>query len=66
MAGVVRAAIEQMQGAGADVVEVDVPGLDSLLEGASLIHPEFKFAFMDYLAATSTTSPPSARSAGKR
>lgn len=49
---VVRAALEQMRQLGAEIVEVDVPGLDSLLHGSSVITYEFKFDFIDYLAAT--------------
>ena len=45
-----RDALDEMAGLGAAVVDVTIPGLDSLLQGASLIHLEFKFDLMDYLA----------------
>jgi len=49
---VVRAALEQMQELGAEIIEIEIPGLDTLLRGSSLIGLEFKFDFIDYLAAT--------------
>jgi Asp-tRNA(Asn)/Glu-tRNA(Gln) amidotransferase A subunit family amidase len=49
---VVRAALEQMRELGAEIFEVEIPGLDSLLRGSSVIAYEFKFDFIDYLAAT--------------
>ncbi len=49
---VVRAALEQMQQLGAEIVEIDMPGLDTLLRGSSVIGFEFKFDFIDYLSAT--------------
>jgi Asp-tRNA(Asn)/Glu-tRNA(Gln) amidotransferase A subunit family amidase len=52
MGNVVRGAVEQMADAGADVSDVDIPNLDSLLSGSSVIAHEFKFDLMDYLAAT--------------
>ena len=49
---VVRQAIEQMKEAGAEIVEIEIPGLDSLVRGSSVITYEFKWDFIDYLAAT--------------
>ena len=49
---VVRAALDTMRARGAEVVETEIAGLDSLLEGTSLISWEFKFDLNDYLAAT--------------
>lgn len=49
---VVRAALDTLKIRGARVVEVEVPRLDSLLEGTSLIGHEFKWDLIDYLAAT--------------
>jgi amidase len=47
---VVNKALETMKKAGADTVDVVVPGLEDLLRDSSLINAEFKFAFADYLA----------------
>jgi amidase len=47
---VVRAALDTMKARGAEIVQVEVPRLDSLLEGSSLIGLEFKWDLMDYLA----------------
>lgn len=49
---VVRAALDSMQAAGAELIPVAIAALDSLLEGTSLISWEFKFDLNDYLAAT--------------
>ncbi len=51
-ARLVRAALQQMTDAGAEVIDVEVPGLDSILAGSSLIGHEFKWDLIDYLAAT--------------
>ena len=48
---VVRTAIEQMKKAGAEIVEVDVPGLEELLRDSSVIASEFKFDLAAFLAA---------------
>ncbi|MCH8812698.1 MAG: amidase, partial [Gemmatimonadetes bacterium] len=53
-ARMVRAALDSMSAAGAEVIDVEVPGLDSLLSGSSLIGLEFKWDLIDYLAATPT------------
>ncbi len=50
--GVVRAAIAQMFDAGADVIDVVIPGLDDLLSNSSVIAHEFKWDLIDYLTAT--------------
>src|SRR5262249_7067375 len=47
---VINGAIEIMKKAGAEVIDVNIPGLDDLLLNGSLINSEFKFAFADYLA----------------
>ena len=47
---VIRAALEEMEAAGAEVVDVTLPGLDSLLRNTGLIDLEFKFDLIDYLA----------------
>ena len=47
---VVRAAIEKMKARGAEVVDVAIPGLDSLINRASVIDYEFKFDLIDFLA----------------
>jgi Asp-tRNA(Asn)/Glu-tRNA(Gln) amidotransferase A subunit family amidase len=47
---VVRAALAEMDSLGAEVVDVTIPGLDSLLANTGLIDLEFKFDLMDYLA----------------
>jgi hypothetical protein len=48
----VRAALERMTELGAEVVDVEIPGLDSILSGSSMIGHEFKWDLIDYLAAT--------------
>jgi amidase len=47
----VRAGIDRMVELGADTVTVEIPGLDSLIEGSGLIGHEFKWDLIDYLAA---------------
>jgi amidase len=47
---IVRAAIDAMKRAGADVIEVTIPGLEEQLQGTSVINAEFKFDLIDYLA----------------
>jgi Asp-tRNA(Asn)/Glu-tRNA(Gln) amidotransferase A subunit family amidase len=49
-AALVRGALERMRALGADVRDITVPGLDTLVRGASVIDHEFKFDLMDYLA----------------
>ncbi len=47
---VVRAALAGMDSLGAEVVDVTIPDLDSLLANTGLIDLEFKFDLMDYLS----------------
>jgi amidase len=47
---IVRGAIDAMKKAGAEIVDVTIPGLDDQLNGSSVIAAEFKFDLMDYLA----------------
>ncbi|HET9984650.1 MAG TPA: amidase family protein [Longimicrobiales bacterium] len=47
---IVRAAIDSMKAHGAEVVDVAVPGLDSLVQRAGVIELEFRFDLKDYLA----------------
>ena len=51
-ARIVRAALDSMSEAGAEIIDVEIAGLDSLLAGSSLIGLEFKWDLIDYLAAT--------------
>ena len=48
----IREALERMSDAGAEVIDIEIPGLDSILSGSSLIGHEFKWDLIDYLAAT--------------
>jgi amidase len=59
VAKVVRAAVNEMKGDGADVVEVTIPDLTELLTdpggpGSLIIRQDFKFDFNAYLAARPT------------
>jgi Asp-tRNA(Asn)/Glu-tRNA(Gln) amidotransferase A subunit family amidase len=47
---VVRDAIGRMARLGADTVSVEIPGLDELSSGTSVLALEFKWDLMDYLA----------------
>jgi amidase len=47
---VVRAALDNMKARGAELVEVAIPGLDSLVAGAGVIDYEFKYDLIDFLA----------------
>ncbi|MEX2581644.1 MAG: amidase family protein [Gemmatimonadota bacterium] len=49
---IVEAALEEMRGAGAEIVEIEIPEFDELLGGTSVIDYEFKWNLLDYLAAT--------------
>ena len=51
---VVNEALEAMKKAGAETIDVVVPGLDDLLRDSSLINAEFKFDFADYLPRAET------------
>jgi amidase len=51
VASIVRAALERMKAAGAEVVDVAaIPGLDTLIQRAGVIDYEFKPDFDDFLA----------------
>ncbi len=45
----VRDAVRKFADIGASVVEVQMPGLDDLLQGTSVINAEFKFDLLDFL-----------------
>ncbi|RAK58408.1 amidase [Phenylobacterium hankyongense] len=47
---IVDRALDAMRAQGAEVVEVQVPGMDDLLKDSSVINYEFKFELADYLA----------------
>jgi amidase len=49
-ARVVRAAIDKMKARGAVAVDVAIPGLDSIVNRASVINYEFKYDLIDFLA----------------
>lgn len=49
--GIVRSALDAVKGLGADVIDIEIAGLDSQLDTSSLIRHEFKFDLADYLAA---------------
>ena len=51
-AQLVRAALDSMREAGAELIDIEIPGLDSILSESSLIGHEFKWDLIDYLAAT--------------
>jgi amidase len=53
--GLVREALERMSGAGAEIIDIEIPGLDSILSGSSMIAHEFKWDLIDYLAGTPGT-----------
>ena len=54
VAEVIRAALETLEGAGAEVVEVELPGVPDLLQGGSVVPVEFKFQLADYLRTPGT------------
>lgn len=51
---VVVKAIDQMKKEGAEVIDVDVPGLAELLRGSSVINMEFPSDFREFLASRGT------------
>jgi Asp-tRNA(Asn)/Glu-tRNA(Gln) amidotransferase A subunit family amidase len=51
VAAVVQKALDAMESLGAEVIDVDVPRLQELLQNTSLINAEFKFDLADFLAA---------------
>jgi amidase len=50
VASAVQKSIEALKQAGAELIDVSIPGLDELLRDSSLITAEFKFDLADYLA----------------
>ncbi|HEX3701908.1 MAG TPA: amidase family protein, partial [Vicinamibacterales bacterium] len=50
VSGIVHGALDAMQKQGAELVDVNLPGLEDLLNGSSVIDAEFKFDLMDFLA----------------
>ena len=50
-ARIVRAALASMKARGAEVIDVAIPGLDSVINRAGVIDYELKFDLMDYLAS---------------
>ncbi len=48
---VIDAALEHLVEQGAEIIDVEVPGLQDLIEESGVIGHEFKFDFIDYLAA---------------
>ena len=51
VAAVIRAALETMEASGAEVLDVELPGVPDLLQGGSVVPVEFKFQLADYLRA---------------
>jgi len=47
---IVRRALDGMKKQGAEIVEMDIPGLEQLIDGSSVIDAEFKFDLIDYFA----------------
>jgi Asp-tRNA(Asn)/Glu-tRNA(Gln) amidotransferase A subunit family amidase len=47
---IVNRALEALKKAGAEVIDVTIPGVDDLLRDSSMIASDFKFDFMEYLA----------------
>ena len=50
VASIVQKALDSLKKAGAEIVDVPVPGLDDLLRDSSMINHDFKFDFAEYLA----------------
>jgi len=50
VATVVQQALDSVKKAGAEIIEVVIPGLDDLLRDSSMINADFKFDLADYLA----------------
>ncbi len=48
---VIDAAFEHLQEQGAEIIDVEVPGMLDLIEKSGVIRHEFKFDFIDYLSA---------------
>ena len=47
---IVQKAIDGLKKAGAEIIDVAIPGLDDLLRDSSMINSDFKFDLMEYLA----------------
>jgi amidase len=47
---IVNRALDTLKKAGAEVNDVEIPGLDDLLRDSSMITPDFKFDLMEYLS----------------
>ena len=47
----VRAALDKLKARGAEIVDVKIPGLDSVANRAGVINYEFKYDLIDFLAA---------------
>ena len=52
VARIVRSALDRMRPQGAELVEITIPRLDTLVGAAGVIDFEFKYDLQDYLAAT--------------
>ena len=50
VSGIVKRALDAMKKAGAEIMDVTIPGLDDQLTGSSVIASEFKWDLLDYLA----------------
>src|SRR5262245_5380229 len=50
IASIVQKALDTLKKAGAEVIDVPIPGLDDLLRDSSMIAYDFKFDLADYLA----------------
>jgi hypothetical protein len=50
VATVVQSALDSLKKAGAETIDVVIPGLDELLRDSSMINSDFKFDLADYLA----------------
>ena len=50
MSGIVQGALDALKKAGAEVIDVPIPGLDDLLRDSSMINSDFKFDLAEYLA----------------
>ncbi len=55
---VINNALQQLQGQGVEIVEIDIPRLDELLSGSGLIGHEFKEDLNQYLALFVSTDIP--------
>ena len=52
IASIVQKALDSLKKAGAEVMDVPIPGLDDLLRDSSMIAYDFKFDLADYLAGS--------------